>query len=184
VALARLGFDVTAVDFNEQLLRELKKNSKDLVIRILQDDIKNIKQFADKEVELVSCCGDTLSHLNHRHEIKTLIADICSVLRIGGKILLSFRSYSTELVGDDRFLVVKNDNYRILTCVLDYYPEKVRVTDLLHEKTPGGWKQKVSSYFKVRIFPADVIAMLESAGFSIQLNTVINRMTTVIAIKE
>jgi len=183
VALAKLGFNVFAIDFNKQLLNELKRNSKGLNIEIVNGDIKNVNQFSAKEIELVLCCGDTLSHLNDKNEIKKLITDISTILKSNEKILFSFRDYSTELIGDSRFLSVKSDDNRILTCILDYEKEKVRVTDLLHEKTETGWKQKVSSYFKVRILTNEIIELLESVGFKIQLNSVINRMTNVIAIK-
>src|SRR5690554_2458202 len=76
VALARLGFNVISVDFNKQLLNELEQNAKGLKIEVLNDDIKNVKQFSDKEIELILCCGNTLSHLNNKEEIKKLIADI------------------------------------------------------------------------------------------------------------
>ena len=184
VPLANLGFDVIAVDFNKQLLRELKINAKGLNIEILNDDIKNIKQFADKDVELIVCCGDTLSHLDNKAEIENLIADISTILRKEGKILFSFRDYSTELTGDDRFIPVKSDDTRILTCVLEYEKETVRVTDLLNEKTETGWKQKVSSYNKVRILTNEIVKILEANGMKIQLNQVINRMTTIIAVKS
>ena len=183
VPLAKLGFNVTAVDFNKQLLAELKINARGLNIEILNDDIKKIKQFADKEVELIICCGDTLSHLGNKGEVENLIADISTTLKTGGKALLSFRDYSTELTGDNRFIPVKSDDTRILTCVLDYENEVVRVTDLLNEKTETGWRQKVSSYNKVRISTSEIVKILEANGMKIQLNQVMNRMSTVIAVK-
>ena len=183
VPLAKLGFNVTAVDFNKQLLAELKINARGLNIEILNDDIKKLKQFADTEIELIICCGDTLSHLDNKEEINNLITDISTILKTGGKTVLSFRDYSTELTGDSRFIPVKSDDTRILTCVLDYENEVVRVTDLLHEKIETGWKQKVSSYHKVRISTNEIVAILEANGMKIQLNRVINRMSTIIAVK-
>jgi len=55
---------------------------------------------------------------------------------------------STELINTQRFIPVKSDDNKILNCILEYDNDKVKVTDLLHEKTPKGWKQKESSYFK------------------------------------
>ena len=183
VPLAKLGFNVTAVDFSKQLLAELKNNARGLNIEILNDDIKKIKQYADKEVELIICCGDTLSHLDNKKEIENLLTDISTTLKAGSKTLLTFRDYSTELTGDNRFIPVKSDDTRILTCVLDYENEVVRVTDLLNEKTETGWKQKVSSYNKVRISTNEIVQILEANGMKIQLNQVINRMSTIIAVK-
>lgn len=182
--LAKLGFNVISVDFNQQLLDELKSNAAGYNIEIKNDDIKNVKQFANRKPELIVCCGDTLLHLVNKNEIKGLISDIAGSLHKGGKIILSFRDYSAELRGDDRFIPVKNDETKILTCILDYDKETVRVTDLLYEKSETGWTQKVSSYNKVRILPGEVINILETNGLKLELNKVINRMIYLIALKQ
>ncbi|MEJ7646700.1 MAG: class I SAM-dependent methyltransferase [Chryseolinea sp.] len=183
VSLAKLGFNVTAIDFSQQLLSELKSNAEGLNIEIVNDDIRNIRRFADKGVELIVCCGDTLSHLDNRKEIENLLVDISETLLGGGNLILSFRDYSTELSGDNRFIPVRSDENRILTCVLDYDNEMVNVTDLLHERTETGWKLRVSSYKKVRISTNEVVRKLEAIGLKVQLSQVINRMSTIIALK-
>jgi 2-polyprenyl-3-methyl-5-hydroxy-6-metoxy-1,4-benzoquinol methylase len=183
VPLAKIGFNVTAIDFNQQLLDELKVNAIRLNIEILNEDIREIKHLKNKEPELIICCGDTISHLDNKKEIEMFIAGIASILKVGGKILLSFRDYTTELTGDSRFIPVKSDETKILTCILDYDKETVRVTDLLNEKTETGWNQKVSSYNKVRISTNEIVKQLEANGLKIQLNKVINRMTNIIATK-
>ena len=163
---------------------ELRVNAGGLDIEIRCDDIRNINQFAHREIELVVCCGDTLSHLNDKMEVKKWITDISAILKPAGKILFSFRDYSAELTGDGRFIPVKSDDTRILTCVLDYEKEFVRVTDLLYEKTETGWKQRVSSYVKVRTSSIEIVEFLEANNMRIQLNEVVNRMTTIIAVKK
>ncbi|NCC99068.1 MAG: hypothetical protein EOL95_05100 [Bacteroidia bacterium] len=65
---------------------------------------------------------------------------------------------------------VKSDATRILTCVLEYFENKVRVTDLLNEFEDGQWEQKVSSYFKIRLSKEAVIKMPENLGLKIQYN--------------
>ena len=182
--LAKLGFNVISIDFNRQLLDELKNNAAGYNIEIKNDDIKNVQQFADRKPELIICCGDTLLHLANKNEIEKLISDIGASLVRGGTILLSFRDYTTELTGDDRFILVENDAAKILTCILDYDKETVRVTDLLYEKTETGWTQKVSSYNKVRILPGEVINSLETNGLNLELNKVINRMIYLVALKQ
>lgn len=183
IPLAKLGFKVTAVDFNKQLLEELKVNAEGLTIEILNDDIQKVEQFKGKGPELIICCGDTLTHLDSKNDIKKFLKDISNTLIKGGKILLSFRDYSNELNGDDRFIPVKSDETRILTCILEYGKETVKVTDLLHEKTESGWKQKVSSYNKVRVSTHGIVRLLELNGMKIRFNQSINRLTTIIAIK-
>lgn len=150
IPLAEIGYKVLAVDFNEQLLGELKINAKKLNIKIINDDIKKVETFANTP-ELIICCGDTLSHLDNKTEIKAFISDITKSLSKNGKLIFSFRDYSNELTGTDRIILVKSDETKILTCILEYEKEFVNVTDLLHEKTNNVWKQKVSTYKKVRL---------------------------------
>ena len=68
--------------------------------------------------------------------------------------------------------------------MLDYEKEFVWVTDLLHVRTETGWKQHVSSYGKVRISSIEIVEFLEANNMRIQLNEVLNRMTTIIAVKQ
>lgn len=183
VALAELGFRVKAVDFNTQLLSELESRKNGQEIEIINDDIRAVSKFRDIEPELIVCCGDTVSHLNSLTEVEELIKDIFTTLTSNGKVALTFRDYSNELKDTSRFIPVKSDSNKILTCLLEFFPNRVRVTDILHEKENGNWKQKVSSYEKVRISKDIILKMLKKTGFEITLNETINRMITIIAQK-
>jgi 2-polyprenyl-3-methyl-5-hydroxy-6-metoxy-1,4-benzoquinol methylase len=183
IALAELGFKVKAIDFNQQLLNELSNNVGNLEVKVYYDDIRLIGRYSDTKPELIVCCGDTLSHLDNLSEIETLMADSCSALVPRGRIVLSFRDYSLELSDTQRFIPVKSDGTRILTCFLEYFADKVRVTDLLHELKDGKWVQKVSSYFKTRITKEWVIEKLQTIGFEIVLNQMEKGMVWVVAKK-
>ncbi len=183
IPLAELGFKVLAIDFNQHLLNELEVNAKDLNIRTINDDIRHARNFRDRP-ELIVCCGDTLSHLNDKTEIKTLLSLISNSLGEKGKLILSFRDYSNKLTGTDRFIPVKCDENKILTCILDYDDEFVSVTDLLHEKVNNEWQQKISSYKKIRLLTTEIVAYLEEVEMTIIFNKFINRMVTIIAVKN
>lgn len=184
IPLAESGFQVLAVDFNQQLIDELKANSNGLTITAKTADIRNVNDFLKDKSELIVCCGDTLSHLDNKNEIGKFIADISKSLENGGKLILSFRDYSNILTGTNRFIPVKSDETKILTCILDYENEFVNVTDLLHEKTNDGWIQKVSSYKKVRLLTNEIEELLRKNNFEIEFNEIVNRLTTIIAIKN
>jgi len=184
IALKKMGFNVTAIDFNDHLLDELKSHPDGQLIKTVNTDIRNIKEYSGLKPELIVCCGDTLTHLENKADIEKLIEDCANILSENGKLILSYRDYSTELNDQQRFIPVKSDKDRILTCILDYEPEKVKVTDLLYEKTENGWNQKVSSYRKVRITPNEIAEMIENNGMKITFNESINRMQTTIAEKK
>ena len=183
VSLAQLGYSVKAIDFNQQLLSELELNKQHLAITGINDDIRRVREYADPQPEVIICWGDTLTHLESFEDVRQLIIDCGDVLADNGRLILAFRDYSTELTGDKCFIPVKNDDSKILTCCLDYETDKVRVIDLLHVKTANGWQQKVSSYYKVRLLPEDIVLVIAQCGLIITFNEVVNRMTTIIATK-
>lgn len=184
IALKELGFEVTAVDFNQQLLDELQSNKKGVGINVELSDIKNVLRFKDLKPELIICCGDTITHLESKEQIENIIEDAKDTLSANGDLVLSFRDYSGELNDSQRFIPVKSSADRILTCILEYGTEKLKVTDLLHEKINDEWTQKVSSYEKVRVSPQEVVGFLEKSGMEIKFNEPINRMQTIIAKKK
>lgn len=183
VSLAKLGYTVKAIDFNQQLLSELIGNTHGFSVTCFNDDIRHVTKYADPKPELIICWGDTLTHLESLDDIRQLLTDCCDSLIEGGKLVLSFRDYSTALSGNQRFIPVKSDDRKILTCCLDYEVDRVRVTDLLQLKTENSWRQKVSSYYKVRISPNCVVKILADCGLSVVFNEVVNRMTIIIATK-
>ena len=184
VVLAKNGYSVKAIDFNVQLLKELTANTKGLNVEVIDADMRNVGIFCEYNPELIVCCGDTIAHLDSKQEMLQFITTISHTLSNGGKFLLSFRDYSVELTGDKRFIPVKSDDNKILTCILDYQADYIIVTDLLHEKIGNIWNQKVSSYKKVRITTEMISAMIEQTGMKLQLNRTLNGMTTIIAQKN
>lgn len=50
IALKELGFDVIALDFNDQLLDELESNPKGKNINIVRADIREISKFKEKNL--------------------------------------------------------------------------------------------------------------------------------------
>jgi SAM-dependent methyltransferase len=176
IALGEIGFKVKAVDFNDKLLSELKIKSNGLPIELIKDDIRNVKTLSNSLVDLIICCGDTISHLETFDQLYKLMQDCFDLLDVNGYLLLTFRDYSIALNDTQRFIPVKSDENRILTCVIDYTDDKIKVTDLLHQKNNGTWIQKISSYDKLRIRTDYVISKAEKAGFSIVVNENKNRM--------
>jgi hypothetical protein len=98
--------------------------------------------------------------------------------------VVSFRDYSVPLVGDQRFIPVRSDDTRILTCFLDYEPEAVVVHDILHERTTNGWQTRVSHYCKLRLSPESLLASLQSHGFDVRREAGMRGMIRLVARKR
>lgn len=184
VSLARLGYQVLALDFNHQLLEELSSRTAGLRVEVFNEDLKEVKKYAGYAPELVVCCGDTISHLSSKEEIRHLLYDISDTLISKGRLLLTFRDYAEALQNNARFIPVKSDADKILTCFLEYFPETVKVTDLLYQYEEGKWVQKVSAYYKVRITSDLIKSYLKEAGFEVVLESNLKRMIALVAQKR
>jgi 2-polyprenyl-3-methyl-5-hydroxy-6-metoxy-1,4-benzoquinol methylase len=167
VSLARLGFEVTAVDFNRQLLDELIINKEDLNVNVVCDEMMNFLKNFDGNSEAIVCMGDTITHLETKNHVEGLVAKISDRLLPGGKLVLSFRELMTELRGPERFIPVRSDNTRILMCFLEYFPHHVIVHDILYEFHSGEWIQKVSSYPKLRLSESYITRLVEESNIKV-----------------
>lgn len=182
VSLAKLGFQVKAIDFNPQLLEQLHQNAVGYPIEIIEGDLVQFTQYIDN-ADVIVCMGDTISHLSSFEALQQLFAQAYAILPTGGKLVISYRDYSIALEDTQRILPVRADESQIHTCLLEYFEHTVRVTDILHQNINGAWQQNASSYNKLRISPQKVVQMLQAEGFAIQASQNIQRMIYSIATK-
>lgn len=164
IALAELGFSVTAIDANAQLLEELRQRAKSLPIRPVLHDLCALAtcSMLPAQVDAAICVGDIIPHLPSRDCVTTLFRQVSAMLVSGGKFLLGFRDLSEELQGLDRFIPIRSDSERIMTCVLEYEPETVVVNDLIYVRQGERWELRKSSYRKLRLSLDWVCTQLEA----------------------
>lgn len=172
VALAQLGHDtVLGVDVSRTLIAELTARSARFpAIRPVQADLcAGLDAVVEpRSVTTAVCMGDTLPHLPDTTAVRRLLDDAFGTLIPGGVFVLSFRDLTTPLTGLDRFLQLRADQDRIMTCFLEDEGDAVRVHDLVHTKDPdGAWQLGKSSYRKLRISPGWIAGQLREAGFAV-----------------
>jgi SAM-dependent methyltransferase len=183
IALANLGFTVKAVDFNKQLTDELRAAKGELPIDVITEDIQAFFEQSPTMAEVIVCMGDTITHIDSISKLYSLFLEIYRNLLPGGKAVFSFRDLTVELVNEQRFIPVKSDECRILTCYLEYFTDHVMVHDILWEKGDNGWTQKVSAYPKLRLSEKMVSDKLKESGFTVIESKVLNRMNFIVAEK-
>ncbi|PWT94808.1 MAG: SAM-dependent methyltransferase [Bacteroidetes bacterium] len=164
VALAEMGFQLISIDFNTRLLNELIKNSNGLQIKTEEADIRNFDQFTPKQVQLIVCMGDTISHLESRDDVERLLKKCADKLEPDGKLIISYRDMGGQKINSRKFIPVNSDDSRLLTCLLEFYEDRVRVTDMLYEKQDSKWIFSESSYYKLILHPAELTALCGKAG--------------------
>lgn len=183
IPLARLGYDVVAIDLDRQLLDEMMSHAEGLRIRPIEDDLLRFTKHLTRDIELAICMTDTLLHLESRDDARQLIGNVFDALEHGGKLILSFRDLTHELVDLERFIPVRSDSETVFTCFLEYERETVKVHDLVHRKVNGQWKFAKSFYRKLRLAKQWVVDEARGAGFSDVQYDDQNGLVTLIATK-
>jgi SAM-dependent methyltransferase len=169
IPLAQLGYRVVAVEGCAALAGELRLRAGPLPVRVVEGDLRHFRQHCAEPAEAILCMGDTLTHLGSQEDVERLLAEVAAALAPSGVFVATFRDYfSRELVGTARFLLVRSDETRILTCFLEYGTGTVTVHDLLHERREGGWQLRVGSYVKLRLSPQQLIRQLESYRLAVR----------------
>ncbi len=185
LALARRGYNVTAVDTCRTLLDELQARTLGESIVCLEGDIRDFRKRTPAPVNVILCMGDTLTHLPEQDDVERLLADVAGILAPGGTFAATFRDYvSAPLSGDRRFIPVRSDENRILTCFLEYGERTVTVHDVLHERAGGHWRMRVSSYPKLRLDPQWVAETLAEHDLQVRRDITPSGMALIAAAKR
>ncbi|MDB5761596.1 MAG: Methyltransferase protein [Herminiimonas sp.] len=181
VSLARRGYSVIAIDMSAILLGILRDQVNTLPVKIVEDDFVTFQKHLDMKANLILCMGDTLTHLPEQRSVEQLFADIADSLHVGGTFIATFRDYTIPLTDTGRFIPVRGDSDRILTCFLEYTDNYVTVHDVLHERRGSSWQQRVSAYQKLRLSTEWVAKALQANGFSVRIEQGLAGMVRVVA---
>lgn len=183
--LAELGYDVLAFDGCHTLLQKLAGRAAGAglkTVRTVRDDLTRFRQHLN-DASVIVCMGDTLTHLPSRHAITSLLRDVAATLVADGTFVTTFRDFSGELTGPQRFIPVRSDDRRILTCFLEYFPDHVEIHDLVHQLDGGQWHLSVSSYRKLRLSKGWLVQGMREAGLQCTLDRVEGGMVQLFARK-
>jgi len=183
IPLGRRGCSVLAVDSSSLLLEQLMRQATGLPVKAVLDEMLSFPRHMDSGADAILCMGDTLTHLPDSASVLQLFALVAEALRPGGRFIATFRDYSSPLVGQARFIPVKSDADRIMTCFLEYAPGTVEVHDIIHERTGSNWQLQVSVYRKLRLAPGWVSAALEERGLSARTGPGLGGMIRIVAVK-
>ena len=181
IPLARRGARVVAIDSSAGLLATLGGLRGELPIQAVNGDLLGFQSHLTESPSAILCMGDTIAHLPDFGAVEKLIEQASSELAPGGVFVASFRDYSEPLRGKERFIPVRSDANRILTCFLEYEPEAVLVHDILHERAPEGWRTRVSCYRKLRLPPERLAGCLRSNGFEVRREPGMRGMVRILA---
>ncbi len=183
IPLAEIGYSVTAIDLDDNLLRELKANDAAGTVTVERDDMINFDKHVSGPSELIVCMTDTLLHLESKDRVRSIFEKVNDHLETSGRFVITFRDLSNPLEELDRFIPVKQDESTIFTCFLEYETDTVKVHDLVYTNTDGQWSLNKSFYRKLRLSSDWVKKQLLQTGFSNVDIDIENGLVTAVAEK-
>ena len=184
IALAQIGYSVTAVDFCPSLLDKLRLHTGHLPVVTIGSDIRHYLSWSGRHPGLIVCMGDTLTHLPSLADAEDLSRQCFSELDSGGRLVLTLRDYSQEPAGAVVVIPVLHDENRVFLCRLEYHPDTISVQDILYSSREGTWGRAAGNYTKIRIAPDTLARKLTGAGFGIEYSAVVDGMIIVVATKS
>ena len=161
--LARASYRVIGVDRSEELLAEARRRAGgERWPKLVRADYRELP-FADESFDVALNLFTSLGYLGDAEDVKAL-AEICRVLRPGGRLLIEtmhrdllvrqFREQDWRLAGQGRLLLEQR--------TFDAAAGVAQTTQTLVDNTGA----RDSRSFSVRIYTAtELVAMLDSAGF-------------------
>lgn len=183
VPLARAGFHVVAVEFSRHMLAILEEKAGDLPIEPVPGDICSSGNWTGRGPELITCMGDTITHLPDPGSVRDLVRQCARDLVPAGRCIITFRDYSKEPAGTVQVIPVQRDTGRIFLCRLFYDTGHVRVTDILYTQKSGIWERSESTCTKLRIAPEWLRAIMIEEGLVMQEPVAEAGMVTLIGMK-
>ncbi len=181
IPLARRGYQVLAIDSCANLINELESQKGELPIQIVEDDLLAFRHHIQEPAQIILCMGDTITHLENKESVLHLVSEVATSLKTNGHFVVTFRDYSIALTSNQRFIPVRNDENKILTCFLEYADMHITVHDLLHEREAMNWKLRVSNYRKLRLSPEWLASTIESFGFLVRRELGLSGMVRLVA---
>lgn len=91
------------------MLDELQSKIEGYNITIKESDLLEFDHVVNKQAELITCMGDTITHLYDKREIQELLDKVNCKLIASGKVAISYRDLSIPLIDENRFIPVKSD---------------------------------------------------------------------------
>lgn len=179
--LASRGFSVVAVDTSETLLKELAEVCAGFSVTAIQADLMDESKYAELgPFVLMLCVGDTLTHLSSKKDVDRLVRSAARLLVPGGALLLQFREQERELTPQESVFTMRSERDRIMQCVLHFEPDRVWVTDTVHEWNGQAWITTKSTYPKLRLSTDEILDIATTAGLNVRLNQTMLRQRVLV----
>ena len=163
IALSDMGFDITSIDSDAEMLKRAERKMKKPVV-FARLDMREIKSYFTATVfDAVLCFGNTLVHLNSLSEVEDFCRQVKAVLKDSGRFLLQILNYDHILDHNITNLPLIENN--IITFERYYeHNNLIAFRTVLTVKKSGKIIENVIHLYPLRKHELDMA--LKNAGFT------------------
>lgn len=170
--LAELGYDVVAVDVSPQMVAYARSRHPGLAVEV--GDARTLRTPAP--VDVVTCLGSTLLHLNSNADLVAGLARLAACLRPGGLLAAEMRSGAFLLTDRGRRELLDDETVRVVEWEGVRYTSRTRLwldlpDQLLRRRRTWTWPggaAPVQQHTAWRLlFPQELRLLLDTAGFDV-----------------
>lgn len=171
LALASMGYNMTAVDIDAEMVRltNEKAQKSGLDIEVVQSDMKTITNAVKGKFDCVFCIGNSIAHLSSIKEISDALAQMHEMLDEKGTLVVQIINYDRILKHNISGLPTIENVEIGLRFVREYkYSAKTGIIDFNTILTVGQDNRREEYLNTVCLYPVtsgDMMSALEDAGF-------------------
>ncbi|MHB0859109.1 MAG: class I SAM-dependent methyltransferase [Anaerolineae bacterium] len=172
IALARHGYQVTAVDISQAMVRMAQANVAPAGVSV---DVQHLGfgQLAGglpESYDALICLGNSLPHLTTAEGLHAALADMARVLRPGGVLLIQSRNWDKVLAQRERFMAPEahemDGRHWVFLRFYDFGADTLRFNMVrLHRQGDDPWRSAVDSTTLRPWLAQELYQALATAGF-------------------
>lgn len=169
IALSKMGYEVTAVDLDEEMVRKIeeKNNTEGTKVKALVLDMNKVETLNDK-FDAIICIGNSLVHLQDKKEIQDLVKKLYNSLNEDGVLIIQIVNYDRVLKKHVKELPLINREDKGVKFIRNYEQENEKILFKSKLVISEGHEEKIYDNV-VKLYPlqsSDLELMLKEAGFT------------------
>ncbi len=174
IALAKLGYQVSAADTSQGMIERAHSNAVNAGVQVHLENAgfeSLAKVFGHSVFEAVLCLGNSLPHILELDALEAALIDFAGCLRPRGFVLIQNRNFDAVLAHHERWMEPQSfregDEEWLFQRFYDFDPDGLLSFHMvsLYRNGTTAWKQKVTT---TRIYPQrqdELMSALSQAGF-------------------
>ncbi|PYV44523.1 MAG: hypothetical protein DMG06_06075 [Acidobacteria bacterium] len=171
IMFRRLGLDAVGVDASPKMIEKARANAITcgVTVEYILGDFTNLSKRFSEGFDIITCLGDTISHLKTKLEVKRAFQEIYKCLNAGGLFVLQNRNYDYIVKNRVRFMPPtgsRNGTEETLFFRLfDFNPKSIDFSIVKFHRHENKWDSTVQTTEIYPYLKSELENLLKAVGF-------------------